>query len=856
MLTLLCAVFSTAWGEEVTDILNSELIGVSGTSYSEWFDITSYSNAVYAGNSAKNYGCIQLRANGESGIVTTSSGGKVKSITVEWNSNTVDGRTLEVYGKHEPYANASELYGSSEEEENQEVQGTLLGSIVKGEGESTSLTIEGDYEYIGLRSANRAVVLTNITIVWETDEPPSKVYTPTFTPASGMTFNDFLEVSISCDTEDATIYYTIDGSDPTTEGQEYFDSFVIFETTEVKAIAVKDGLENSEIATAIYTYQEEAQEEDGIFDFSHNLSYGSGLTPSSNNYEYIEGTVTWTAGNVTLVTDGKYRYWQRNSGRGQLRIGYDNNSTLMFSVPEDMVITRIDFYSGRLHFIPDVGALTEKTWEGKSQTVTFTVTETTEISTITVYYEEFDGVKLDPQLKVGGEEDLYCLDFYNDTAILELSTQSNGEITFSYDPEGIVEIKYDENLRKYIVSRCENDYEGNIIITAEQAETETYNSTSVQFFVNVYKKSRWMLTDLADLTSDDVFVIVGTNGDGSYAMSNDKGTDFAPTAVEVTISTDGMELTSNVADNICWNISSEDDTYKFSPNGEPDKWLYTFYNNNGVRVGTKGENNEFILTEENYLFNTSTSRYIGIYNSQDWRCYESINNNIKDQIFAFYKKFEPEEIVVEFKKAAEGYSTLFYGTKNLIIPEGVKASTYKVGDDGKYVETEYENIIPKGSAVVLELKDKSLLTSDGYTVTFTTIPATETAHTDNMLYGFDEDDQWTVGPNETKTYLFYSLSLNAARDPGSIGFYWNNKDGNDNGGQFKILGHRAYLAVEESIANGASSFTFDSIGTGIRGIFTNDLPADGIYTISGVRVNSDRLQKGIYIVNGNKVVIK
>ena len=125
MLTLLCAVFGTAWGDNVTDILNSDVIGVSGTSYSDWSDITSYSNAIYAGNSSKNYGSIQLRANGTSGIVTTSSGGIARTITVEWNSNTVDGRTLEVYGKNEPYSNASELYGSSEEEEeDQEVQGT------------------------------------------------------------------------------------------------------------------------------------------------------------------------------------------------------------------------------------------------------------------------------------------------------------------------------------------------------------------------------------------------------------------------------------------------------------------------------------------------------------------------------------------------------------------------------------------------------------------------------------------------------------------------------------------------------------------------------------------------------------
>ena len=88
MLTLLCAVFHTAWGQIfVTDILDNGLIGNTGTSYSSWEDKQNISNAVYAGNSAGNYSSIQLRSSNESGIVTTASGGKVKSITVGWKNS-------------------------------------------------------------------------------------------------------------------------------------------------------------------------------------------------------------------------------------------------------------------------------------------------------------------------------------------------------------------------------------------------------------------------------------------------------------------------------------------------------------------------------------------------------------------------------------------------------------------------------------------------------------------------------------------------------------------------------------------------------------------------------------------------
>ena len=60
-------------------------------------------------------------------------------------------------------------------------------------------------------------------------------------------------VTISCATEDANIYYTTNGEEPTTSSTPYTGSFNINATTTVKAIAVKDGMENSDVVTATYT---------------------------------------------------------------------------------------------------------------------------------------------------------------------------------------------------------------------------------------------------------------------------------------------------------------------------------------------------------------------------------------------------------------------------------------------------------------------------------------------------------------------------------------------------------------------------------------------------------------------------
>lgn len=141
-----------------TDVLTRATTGITGTSYADWSDKTSNSDAVYAGNSAGGNESIQLRSNNNnSGIVSTASGGLVARVVVVWNSNTASGRTLNVYGSNTAYTAPSQLYAEG-------TQGTLLGTIVCGT--STELVISGSYAFIGLRSAGSAMYLTSISITW------------------------------------------------------------------------------------------------------------------------------------------------------------------------------------------------------------------------------------------------------------------------------------------------------------------------------------------------------------------------------------------------------------------------------------------------------------------------------------------------------------------------------------------------------------------------------------------------------------------------------------------------------------------------------------------------------------------
>jgi len=56
-------------------------------------------------------------------------------------------------------------------------------------------------------------------------------------------------VTMATDTASATIYYTTDGTTPTAESTAYSDAIAITETTTFKAIAIKEGMADSNVVT-------------------------------------------------------------------------------------------------------------------------------------------------------------------------------------------------------------------------------------------------------------------------------------------------------------------------------------------------------------------------------------------------------------------------------------------------------------------------------------------------------------------------------------------------------------------------------------------------------------------------------
>lgn len=177
-------------------------------------------------------------------------------------------------------------------------------------------------------------------------------------------------------------------------------------------------------------------------------------------------------------------------------------------------------------------------------------------------------------------------------------------------------------------------------LTFPESQLAVINLTLAEENCTKKAAASWIATDLADITATDEVVITMAKGESVYALTSAKGSSAAPTAVAVTV--ENKELTATPADNLVWNVANADGNITIYPKGETTKWLYTTNTNNGVRVG-KNDNKTFVVDPEfGYLKNTTTNRYLGVYDNSDWRCYDNMHANIAGQRLCFYVKGTPK----------------------------------------------------------------------------------------------------------------------------------------------------------------------------------------------------------------------
>ena len=189
-----------------------------------------------------------------------------------------------------------------------------------------------------------------------------------------------------------------------------------------------------------------------------------------------------------------------------------------------------------------------------------------------------------------------------------------------------------------------------------------------------------------------------------------------------------------------------------------------------------------------------------------------------------------------------GYATYFNSTEAFTMPASMSGYVW---DEGNIVAVyNSAQVVPANEPLVVKAP------AGNYALWFTSsTAATYKSYGMNALEGTDV----ATDIPEDNYYYFYGLSLNASSDPASVGFYWMNATG----AAFTNGAHKAYLKLAKSTHAGSQAvngFPFNGTTTGIEQIEAGADAKNAIYDLSGRRVN--KAAKGIYILNGKKVLVK
>ena len=194
-----------------------------------------------------------------------------------------------------------------------------------------------------------------------------------------------------------------------------------------------------------------------------------------------------------------------------------------------------------------------------------------------------------------------------------------------------------------------------------------------------------------------------------------------------------------------------------------------------------------------------------------------------------------------------GYAT-YYTSNAYTMPEGVTGYTITGNEGSTLILNEAyaaNSVVPAKTALLLKGEEGKY-----YTIA---TESEEVAPAENKLHGSDASET-TFAPGTDVKY--YKLSYNVSGE--ELGFYW----GSENGAAFQNAAHKAYLALDgATLLSQKRGFSIadltQGITTGINDAVNTESAAKNIFDLNGRRVNTLRgVAKGLYIVNGKKVLVK
>ena len=651
---------------------------------------------------------------------------------------------------------------------------------------------------ISIAVTTSAVCITEIALK---KKNANAVATPTI---SGNTpFLTSTEVSITCGTDGATIQYSTDNG---TSWNNYSAPFTLTATSTVKAKATKSGMTASDIATKTFTK-------------ATPMTVAEAIT--AINALEDGGTIAdqCVAGKISQIdsynsTYKSITYWISDDGKttSQLEVysGKGLNGADFSALSDLNVGDEVTVYGTLKKFGTSPNTTPE--FNQNSQLLSYANTGTAApiitASNVTIDSEATSG-EITYSISNPTSASLTAAVKEGDDWISNVQVDAaNSKVTFSVT----------KNTGEQRIGYITLSYTGATNKDVKITQKASYGTATLPFTFDGGK---------ADIATTDGLTQTGLGSD--YGSSPKLKFDNTDDCVILKINEAPKAMTFDIKG----NSFSKGSTSTFKVQTSADGTTYT-------DLATFTE----LGDTETKLYNlASTVRYI------KWIYAAKGTDNGGNVAIGNINVFKTDATAPITLDAACTDGTSVYGTYSntvaFVVPNNLTVSEVKVVE-GKLSVENYTTgaIVPAKTGVLV-----SATAAGNYNVTLTNEAGTSKLGADNMLKatgsaGINASSMTNASASNT---LFYRLTMHNGT---KIGFWW----GAANGAGFDLAAHKAYLAVPESAAGARTGFAFDEETTGVANVDANVNGNDNFYDLQGRRVAQPT--KGMYIVNGKKLIIK
>ena len=707
--------------------------------------------------------------------------------------------------------------------------------------------------------------------------PAASVATPTFSLAEG-TYTSAQSVTLSCTTTGATIHYTTDGNDPTSSSTEYTTAIPVTSTTTIKAKAFK-GTDASNIASATYTilpvtHAGTSADPYTVTDARNALT--AGIIDSESDY-YVKGYIT----KKDDIKNGAITYWISDDGamtntiqcyHGKYINGADFTESTEFEVGDIATVKgKLLIYQSTTYELAEGNEVVSIESRTKVNIATFTATTTdlaigeTTSTTVTndqagwtpVAYTYASGdeaiatvdengvitavakgtanvtvtpvvAALDPTYKAGASKTIeitvhnpsHTASFSVNGVVSSKDFEEDDDIEFPADPDVLG--------GRTFVGWAAATIDGTTATAPSFVTSATMGTEHVTYyavFASSVQADGWQKLEPSQISEAGTYAIITQDGhafNGSISSGHGQVTTNAFAFVNgtaTTAPTGTCEIT----------LVAVDGGYKM--HNEDLGYLYAKAASSGNLAWNSSENSYWHYASSNWQYN-SNSANLRSYNNSSIRTYA--NNN--GQSLGFAKKTKvttySDYCTTITDESITITTTIGLGTLvsdfALDFTNVAGLEAYIAKENGNKIELEKINKVPAGTGILLRS------TNDGADYTVPKATSTDDVTGNLFVRGTGaavESDPAAGGHN-------YILS----KKGDVYGFYLAN--GN------KVAKNRAYLHTD--VAAARIDLNFDN-ATGINEV-KSEKTVEGIFDLQGRKVVTP--SKGLYIVNGKKVVIK